>query len=190
MDSTTLPQISANQFPELYEILGIDPNNLGCIMLSLEPIKASGFILYDDLYQTDPVEHPHMQGVISDGPDFHCTLLYGLLRPGPELKRHVDLALDGWTPQDVTIAGFDVFQVNKPDEQYIALVAKLEVTDNLLEAHARLSLLPHLDTHAEYQPHCTIAYLNTSSNYQGYIRTLNAAYQGKTVRAVGIDYGD
>jgi len=128
--------------------------------------------------------------MICEGPDCHVTLLYGLLRPGPELKKHVDAVLDGWTPQDVTIASVDVFPSGDPTEPYVALVAKLEMTDNLMEAHARLSLLPHLDTHASFQAHVTLCYLNSTADTQGYIETLTKELVGKTVKALGINYGD
>jgi hypothetical protein len=188
MNPTDTPQIAASQFPEVYENLGIDPNNLGCIMLNVDPIQVSGFILYDDVYQSDPTEHPHQQGIISEV-EPHCTLLYGLLRPGLELKKHVDAVLSGWTPQSVTIAAIDVFPNSDP-EQPLCLVAKLEPSANLLEANARLRLLPHIDTHTAYNPHVTLCYLNQSSNYQGYVRTLNSLYQGKIIGAQGINYGD
>ena len=98
MNPTDTPQITTRQFPQVYIDLGIDPSKLGCVMLNVEPIKVSNIILYDDLYQTDPVKHPHMQGVgIRNVP--HCTLLYGLLRSGMELKKHVLAVLDGWTPR-------------------------------------------------------------------------------------------
>jgi 2'-5' RNA ligase superfamily len=189
MNPPTPPQISASQFPQVYTDLGIDPGKLGCIMLDVEPIQVSNLILYDDLYHADPDEHPWMQGIVSESVP-HVTLLYGLLRSGIELKKHVDAVLDGWTPQDVSIATIDVFPSNDPDESYVTLIAKLAVTPNLLEANARLKLLPHIDTFPTYQGHITLAYLNDSSDYQGYISTLNNALRGKTVKAVGLNYGD
>src|SRR5205085_6987026 len=99
MDPQTTPQISAGQFPDVYANLGIDPNKLGCVMLDVEPIQVSNIILYDDLYQADPVEHPHMQGIISETADAHVTLLYGFLRSATELKKHIDAVLDGWMPE-------------------------------------------------------------------------------------------
>src|SRR5205085_12219665 len=135
-------------------------------------------------------KHPYMQGIVSENVP-HCTLLYGLLRSGPELKKHIDAVLDGWTPQDVSIAAVDVFPSNDPDENYVTLIAKLEVTPNLVEANARLKLLPHIETFPlGYQPHCTLAYLNDTSDYQGYIQTLNNAFQGKTIKALDLNYGD
>nr|HET6905099.1 2'-5' RNA ligase family protein [Ktedonobacteraceae bacterium] len=191
MNPPAPPQISASQFPDVYIDLGIDPGNLGCIMLSVEPIQVGHLILYDDLYRADPIAHPHMQGIVSETADAHVTLLYSLLRPGLEMKKHVDAVLEGWTPQDVTIAGVDVFPVGSADSPYTALVATLELTPNLLEANARLKLLPHCETYPlNYKPHATLCYLNSASDVQGYIETLGKELQGKTVKALGLNYGD
>ena len=58
MNPPAPPQISASQFPDVYANLGIDPSNLGCIMLNVEPIQVGHLILYDDLYQADPTPSP------------------------------------------------------------------------------------------------------------------------------------
>ena len=42
-------------------------------------------------------------GIVSENVP-HCTLLYGLLWPGPELQKHGDAVLEGWKAEDVTIA--------------------------------------------------------------------------------------
>lgn len=190
MNPQTIPQITASQFPDVYANLGIDPNKLGCVMLDVEPIQVSNLILYDDLYYADPAKHPYAQGIVSESVP-HCTLLYGFLRSATELKKHIDAVLEGWTPQDVTIAAVDVFPSNDPGENYVTLIAKLEMTPNLIEANARLKLLPHLDTFPMgFQGHISLAYLNDSSDYQGYISKLNQAFQGKTIKALELNYGD
>lgn len=189
MNASETPQITASQFPQVYVDLGIDTSKLGCLMLNVEPIKVSGFIPQDNLYIADPEEHPHMQGIVSEISP-HCTLLYGFLRSATEMKKHIDAVLDGWTPEDVTISEVSFFQSNDPEENYITLIAKLEVTPNLAEANGRLKLLPHLDTFSSYLPHITLAYVKDSSPYQGYIRTLNSMYQGKSIKALDLNYGD
>jgi 2'-5' RNA ligase superfamily len=184
------PQITASQFPEVYANLGIDPNKLGCLMLDIEPIVVSNLILYDDLYQADPEKHPHMQGIVSEN-EAHCTLLYGFLRSAMELKKHVDAVLNGWAPESPTIASVDVFPSSDPEESYVTLIAKLEMSPNLVEANARLKLLPHIETFPMgYQGHVTLAYLNASSDYQGYVSKLNETLQGKIIGAMGINYGN
>jgi hypothetical protein len=61
-------QVSSQQFPQVYEDLGIDTNNLGCIMLDVEPIEVSSVIDPEDLYH-DP-EDEFTQGIVSA--DFHA----------------------------------------------------------------------------------------------------------------------
>jgi 2'-5' RNA ligase len=120
----------------------------------------------------------------------HCTLLYGLLRPGPELRKHVDTVLKGWEAKDVTVAGVAIFETSKDDVDCVCIVAQLEITDELVEANARLRLLPHIDTHAEYLPHITLAYLKADCDWQAYVRPLSDRLRGMSVNAVGVNYGD
>jgi hypothetical protein len=42
-------QVSASQYPTVYQDLGIDPSNLGCIMLDTEPVIVSEIIKQEDL---------------------------------------------------------------------------------------------------------------------------------------------
>jgi len=121
MNPLETPQITASQFPQVYEDLGIDPGKLGCVMLNTEPIQVGDIILYDDLYMADPEEHPHMQGIISET-ETHVTLLYGLLRSGTEMRKHVDAVLSGWSPESPTISEVSFFPSNDPSESYITLV--------------------------------------------------------------------
>jgi 2'-5' RNA ligase len=108
-----------------------------------------------------------MQGIVS-GNVPHCTLLYGLLRPGPELQKHVDAVLKGWKAEDVTIDDIAIFETSQDDEACVCIVALLVVTDELAEANARLRLLPHIDTYPDYKPHITLAYLKADSDWQAY----------------------
>ena len=182
-------EVTAAQFPQVYQDLGIDPARLGCVMLNTEPISVSNVIYHEDLYYADPAMHKYAQGVVSESVP-HVTLLYGLLRSGTELKKHVDAVLAGWEPADPTIAEIGFFPSSAPDEHYVTLVARLEASPNLVEANSRLKLLPHIDTFSSFKPHLTLAYVSDSSDYQGYITTLNHMYQGMAVRAANLNYGD
>ena len=109
---------------------------------------------------------------------------------GLEQKKPVDALLTSWTPEALTIAEVSFFPSSNPEEKYITLIAKLAVTPNLLDANNRLRKLPHIDLHPDYVPHITLAYLNDTSDYQGYVQKLNGVLQGKTVKALGLNYGD
>jgi hypothetical protein len=184
-----MADIKARDYPEVYEDLGIDTGRLGCIMLDTEPIPVSHILQYDDLYYADPEIHKYIQGIVSESVP-HITLLYGLMRSGLELKKHVDRVLAGWEPASLIIDRVDFFYSNEPGENYVALIALMQVTDNLKEANARLGLLPHLNTFADYKPHITLAYIKDTADVEGYVARLNqelAAGQG--VQPVAINYG-
>lgn len=182
-------KVSAAQFPEVYENLGIDTGRLGCIMLDTDPIKVHHIIPEDALYYADPEEHEHLQGIVSESVP-HCTLLYGLMRSGPEMKKHVDAVLTGWEPGSLIIDKVDFFFSDKPGENYITVIALIRVTDNLLEGNARLGFLPHLNTFVDYRPHITLAYCKDNSSYNDFISKLNKELAGKAINVLGINYGD
>jgi hypothetical protein len=83
-------KLSAHQFKDMYAGLGYDLGKLGCIMLDLEPQTFK--INESALYYAKDKSHYWIDGnVASKTP--HVTLLYGLLRSGPELKQQVDTVL-------------------------------------------------------------------------------------------------
>jgi len=47
--------VSSSHFPQVYEDLGIDTNQLGCIMVDTEPIEVSSVIDPEHLY-FDPAD--------------------------------------------------------------------------------------------------------------------------------------
>ena len=139
---------------------------------------AGDIIKPEDLLEVDPVEHPHMQGIVSENVP-HCTLLYGLLRPGAELQKHVDAVLDGGETEDVTIDDIAIFETQQDGEACVCIVALLVVTDEPAEANARLWLPPHIDTYPDCKPHITLAYLKADSDWQAYVEPLSARLRGK-----------
>lgn len=181
--------LNAQKFLEVYENLGIDVGNLGCIMLDTETI-ATNDIIADGDYFTRPSQY---EDGMDDGHESerepHVTLLYGLLRPGIELKKHVDAVLDGWQPQELIIDYVGFFYSTDAEMNAVTIVAFVRKTDSLLEANARLRFLPHIDTFPEYKPHITLAYVKDSANWQEYVTLLNDKYAGKSVKPVSINYG-
>lgn len=180
---------SSNDFKQVYEDLGIDAGRLGCIMIDVEKIPVSDVIPADALWFKEDEPDSHTQGAVSEN-EPHVTLLYGLMRSGLELKKHVDAVLTDWSEEFVTIDKVDFFYSNDPHDKYITIIALVKVTDELLEANGRLRMLPHIDTFATYKPHITLAYVKESSDWKEYIDTLNSDLAGLNVPVTGLNYGD
>lgn len=195
-----MTEISSRNFPEVYEDLGIDTGNLGCIMIDTVPIAISDVIPEDALYYSD--EHEYVKGNVSENVP-HMTLLYGLLNSGPAMKKHVERVLEwpvindglttpadppAWFPPKVYIDEVSFFY--GADSDFVTIIALVQVNPGLLEGHQRLSLLPHINTFGEYKPHITLAYVKASSDWESYVRKLNEKYTGTGVPTVGINLGD
>lgn len=180
----SINQISSRDFPELYDGMDIDTDNLGCIMLDLEPMKVMEYMKGSE---NDLFENPKWdQGAIPAETTPHVTLLYGLLENGNVWKDKVDTLLKGWGPESATINHVGFFDT--PDSY--AVVAHLEKNSELVDGHERLTLLPHVNTFSEYQPHMTLAYVKKSADVANWVNVLGKVYNGMTVKAAGINYGD
>lgn len=181
-------QLSAHQFKSVYEELGYDLAKLGCIMLDLEPLKfkANEDVLY---YAKDKSRFWIDGNVASKTP--HVTLLYGLLRSGDELKKHVDTVLPAdKLPKEVTIEKVDTFDSPYDDEPYYCVIAHLKITPELQEAHDRLTFLPHIDTFAGYKAHFSLCYIKKNDRARNaMVGALNAKYKGKTIKTKDLNYG-
>lgn len=179
-----LNQIASRDYPELYDDIDIDTDDLGCIMLNLEPMKVLEHVkgLEDEVFENPKFD----QGAIPAETVPHVTLLYGLLENGNKWKDKVDLLLKDWKLESVKIDHVGFFET--PDSY--AIVAHLEKTDELVDGHERLTLLPHVNTFSEYLPHMTLAYVKLEANPEPWVKALGKVYNGKTVKASGINYGD
>jgi hypothetical protein len=188
-DPASRIEIYADDFPDVYRDLGIDVRRLGCIMLVTDPLVVSDVIAEQDLHHFDPVTDPYDRPIASE-PAAHVSLLYGLLRSGPEMRKHVDAVLAGWQPEDLPIESVGSWPGQETRSDFVSIHARVPVTDNLAEAHARLSLLPHMDIYGPMRPHVTMAHVKVESDWRGYIAQLNARFAGTTVAAGEISYGD
>lgn len=133
---------------------GINVSRLGCIMLDVKMPDVAAAVRARWAYQSTDPAHWWVSGVQDEG---HVTLLYGLL---PDLvdRAAVDEVLAGWVPPVVESTGFEVFPSPFPDEPYECVVARVD-DSRLLDAHQRLSLLPHINTYPDYKAHVTLAYV-------------------------------
>lgn len=179
-------QVSSRDYPDLYEGTGVDPNDLGCIMLDLETlpiISVVGSGAESDLVNTS-TRHDHLMGAVAEN-EAHVTLLYGLLENGNIWKDKVDTLLEGWALNSIKIREVGYFDL---PESY-AIVAHVEETTDLLEGHNRLTLLPHIQTFSDYRPHVTLAYISKEADLGKWLTALNAEYADKEVAVTALNYG-
>jgi len=162
-----------------------DITKLGCVMLDVEPMDVTEYVPEHMEYRTTNPDRYWIKG--RDGGD-HLTLLYGLLQNANTWRKHVDAVMAGWEmPTVVVIEHVDSFPSTFPDEPYSCIVGKVLVTPAIQEAHDRLSMLPHIDTHWGYKAHVTLAYVKQEYR-QDAIDLLEMAFPaGLGVR--GLNYG-
>lgn len=184
-------KFSAAQYSNVYDELGIDTTDLGCIMLNTEKLVVSDIISEDDLYYAvDKEHHQYVNGIVSESVP-HVTVLYGLMQSGAKWRPQVDEVLDGWMPQTVRVGNVTAFESIYDDEAYYCLVAELVLTDELLEGNARLRMLPHIDTFPTYRAHISLAYIKHDAALRDeLLYALNNKFTGQEVRVTGINYGD
>jgi len=190
-----MSNLNSHNFEEVYKDLGINLDKLGCIMLDLEPLSNMYSIEVEGagiaLYYAKNKERFWIDGWVV-GKVAHVTLLYGLLKTGPEWKEYVDAVLKDWDLPEVEIEKIGYFDSPYSDEPYYCIVAHLKVTDKLLEGHQRLSFLPHINTFPGYKAHMTICYLkkNQGEKYRDImIEQFNKMWAGKKLKVKGINYG-
>lgn len=175
-----LSDISARDFPGLHEELGVDTDKLGCIMLDLQTFDVLKHV-------ENGASDLAGDGTVAET-EAHVTLLYGLLQNGNTVKEQVDKVLDGWSLDSVVLDEITSFPV-PADAEAVPIVAKLWDA-RLTEAHDRLSLLPHVNTFTEYNPHVTLAYVkNDPDVVQKWVKALRTELGGMRLNATGINYG-
>lgn len=157
---------SIYDLPNLLDRLSDDniwTNELGAVMLPIKDVALfdngrENFLEPDDLYTSPDPKNFWVKGDVTH--KAHVTLLYGLLAKAYEIEDTVDAALEGWNrPWRFEEAEIDIFDSPKPEtEPYKCIVAKVN-SPELIEAHQRLSFIPHINTYPEYKPHITLAYV-------------------------------
>lgn len=174
--------------------LGITLGDLGCIMLDVEaPIRVADIIPESWAYRSNNPDLRHVDGITTE---HHVTLLFGLL---PQVQReHVDEVLDGWDGLDVAVKTdmLEVFPSPLSEEPYSCIVARQTAPSReIRDAHARLSLLPHVNTHPEFKAHTTLAYVRRERTEEA-LNELRRAFGARDVyvpilfRPTALNYGD
>ncbi len=183
--------MKAHDFPDVYKWLGINLNQLGCVMLPLEPIALTEELKLP-LYKSPNPERHWIDGWVA-GRKAHLTLLYGLLAKAPNIESHIRKVLENQSPLDtVAIDHIGYFPSPYEDEKYWCIVAFIVPTGPLLEAHQRLSFLPHINTFPVYTPHMTLGYIDPVSEEERdkIIAIFHVWMRGLVIKVAGdIDLG-
>lgn len=182
--------VSAYDFPQIYERIGMQLGHFGCIMLDVEPLPISNAFDDEDVfyYSRNPMLR-YVKGPVAET-GAHATLLYGLTpddNAGVEQRESVNELLEGLNLSSVVIDTVDFFppQFNEP---YACIIGKLRTDGDLGEANRRLRFLPHIDTFVDYKPHVTLAYVRAEHKERAIWR-LGTALENIELNAIGINYG-
>ena len=183
-----MSQLNAHQFEEVYEWLGINLDDLGCVMLDLGSIKNEFPAL--PLHFTNDSKRFWINGWVADKTS-HITLLYGLLEKGHNYEKHIERVLDGWKLTEVEIADIGFFKSPYADEDYYCIVAHIKATPELLEGHQRLEFLPHINTFTGYKPHLTLCYIEPDEKVRDdVINELKSKLTGQKIKVKSLNLGD
>jgi len=195
-----MKEIKAHDFPSVYKDLNIDLSKLGCVMLDVDPIYNNTDVddeEYSRFYYVEPKYLYYAKNkdkfwingwVAEETP--HMTLLYGLMKEAEEYKDQIRELLKDWNCKSVQIEDIDSFDSPYEDEEYYCIVAKLKLTDNIIEGHNRMQLLPHIDTYSEYKPHVTICYIQKNDKLRDeIIKDLKETLVGRRLYITNINLG-
>lgn len=182
---------------QLLTSIGVNIKTLGFVGLTLDQLHVREnlamqswgvrVIENDYVYAPDGDYRSWVNGPVAET-KAHVTAKYGLLTPAHAMKETID-ELIGWPfRMHIEVEDIDVFPSPYPDLSYGCLVARVG-GEQLREMNAALSVLPHVDSFADYKPHVTLAYLRPDvAKYAG-IREARAWLIGKQLEVRGIDYG-
>lgn len=175
---------------EIYNELGVQRDKSGCIMINVEPLEVGDMLAEGDLYYAKDKDRYWINGIVSDK-NCHVTLLFGLMESGNDWKRYVDALLEKVLPIDeVEIDHVSYFDSPYKEEPYFCLIAKLVVSDKLLEANGKLRKLPHIDDYPTFQPHLTLAYIKKDPKIRDeLLYAMNNRFAGMKVKTAGLNYG-
>lgn len=183
-------QLSSHAFAQMYKKMGINVNELGCVMLDIDGSKIENELYDEELYVSGDKKKFWIKGYVA-GKNPHVTLLYGLLKPATVYKAYIAEVLKDWSLKSVIIDKVDYFDSSLRDENYYCIIAKIKVTPKLQEGHDRLEFIPHINTFTSYVPHMTIAYVKKDKKIRDRaIRLFNRQLKGKKLQITGINLGE
>lgn len=185
-----MPEIDPNVRAAI-ELCNGDPDSLGYVGLNVELPNAYRLVL-DRRWEYRSEQQQYIDGY--DGKP-HVTLLYGLLFSAKSHKGIINKQLEGWSkPSILPFYRVSVFRGDDAGDAYSCLVLKPEERDRdwaneeLEEANARLSKLPHVRPFVDYDPHVTIGYVKREYEREA-LDELNSL-STRPLITQDLDYGD
>lgn len=166
---------NAHKFADIYERLGIDLRDLGCLMIDTEN-PVMGEVDPDSQYKSPDPKKFWVNGLLDN---WHATVRYGFLNG--VTADDVDRVITGLDiPSEVYPYDTEVFPSPYADEPYECLVALVR-HPALYDLNTALSVLPNVNTFPVYKPHVTIGYFKKGAAKDVMLRG--------AVRTLGFDYG-
>lgn len=164
----------SEELAPIYKKLGIDIKKLFCTMANIEwteEHKQKWKEMFDQAW-AEPYTSTDKSWikwyVYENHP--HVTVLYGTTwKVDADMIKTV---LADWTPDPIRITEISYF--DSPDqEEYYCIIAKVWITDDLLQARSRLELLPHVNTFPDYKAHITLGYIKKDDTALNSILSFN-----------------
>lgn len=134
---------------DLHLLKSAGGHKYGCVLLSLSEAAA-------DILRSWAVANIPDSDLAEDGRDKspHVTVLYGLTEPPAQATQTVAAKLATNGPVAVPVGEVSIFETPKYD------VVKVDVgSPGLRRMNRLLKQVPHVDTHPEFKPHITLAYV-------------------------------
>lgn len=163
---------------------GINPKGLGCVMLNVEQLPVKDWLPAEWAYFPKDKEAFWIKGLDVES---HFTLKYGFLFSAQQFPGAIDEVLEGTDITEVVIDYIDKFPTSVEGENYSCIIGRIVVTDEIMEAHNNLSLLPHIDTFP-YEPHLTFGYVHVEHTEEA-IDIIVKHTGTKPLKVTGLDYG-
>jgi 2'-5' RNA ligase len=177
-----------DEIKDMYLEMGIDLNELGCIMLEVEKLTVSDVVPEEELYFSGSAKFA--QGIVCEWKEPHVTLLFGLMQKGQTWRKYVDMLIEDIDLTKIKINEVITFDNVMDGDEVSIYVGEVEPTEELIKANAELRRLSHIDTFVDYKPHITLFYAKRNDEIkQDLLNELNERFAGKSISTGGLDYG-
>lgn len=169
-------------FPYLSKVLPQQPHKFGCVMACV-PMDLRKEIT-DWTLENIPNEYLAEEGRENHP---HVTLLFGTLGSGEDITNQLRETLRRFGPFEVILSKLSLFTGGKDGD-----VLKVDIDGlHIHQLHELLAAtISHQDTHPDYLPHLTLAYLDPTLGISEKCTKLNPPFLGKSFRVTEAEFSD